>query len=489
MRCLSLPLGIMALATAGAQTLQQQLQAIATQRGLVGMSVVALCGEEVTHAVHTGQRNLAQGWPVNDATRYRIASISKLVTAIGLLKLHEQGAFQLDDDVSAALGFTLRNPQHPSAPITYRMLLTHRSSLQDGTGYGNFLTATYSSAPPPPISQLVVPGGTWYTANLWRSEAPGTYFVYSNLNYGVIGTLIEALSGQRFDLYMRQQVLLPLGIAGSFNVQDLDDIAQLATLYRNSAPQADNFNGVMPPAPNLGAYVIGTNGLYFAPQGGLRCSALELAQVAKLLLGNGTVDGNTILAPATTDLILSNQWTWDGSNGDNYYGLFRSWGLGAHRITAQPGGDVVLPGLPMFGHAGEAYGLISDLYVDTLSGFGLVFITNGYTPGNSYALGVSSAFYRVEEEVYAALGAHGYAACAATGSNESGPRQDLLAEGRKARWTGAGALRCEAFDATGRLLERFVLEPGRTWTAPDVVAAVFLRCEDASGRRFTARLQ
>lgn len=157
------------------QSLQQQLTAIAQQRGIIGMSVVAACDGQVMEAVHLGQRNIAQGLPVSDATRYRIASISKLVTAIGLMRLHEQGAFQLDEDVSPALGFSLRNPAFPSTAITYRMLLTHRASVQDGTGYSGFLTATYASAPPPPISQLLMPGGSSYTANMWRTEAPGTY--------------------------------------------------------------------------------------------------------------------------------------------------------------------------------------------------------------------------------------------------------------------------------------------------------------------------
>lgn len=488
MRAAALIAVAIGLASAQGQTLQQQLQAIAAQRGLVGMSVAALCGGQVTHVVHTGQRNLAQGWPVTDATRYRIASISKLVTAIGLLRLHEQGAFGLDDDVSPALGFTLRNPQHPAAPITYRMLLSHRSSLQDGTGYSGFLSATYAGAPPPPISQLVTPGGAWYTANLWRAEPPGSYFVYSNLNYGIIGSLIEAHSGQRFDDYMRQQVLQPMGIGGSYNVQHLDDIAQLATLYRNSSPQADNFNGAMPPPPNLSGYALGSNGLYFGPQGGLRCSALELAQAAKLIAGQGMVDGNAILAPATLQLLLSDQWTWNGANGDNYYGLFRSWGLGAHRVTAQPGGDVVLPGLPMFGHPGEAYGLISDLYVDTLSGFGLVFITNGYTPGNSYALGASSAFYRVEEEVFAALGAHAFPGCLATGRSEVLAEALFAAEGRSVRWLGDGLLRCEAFDATGRLAARFSLQRDERWIAPEALGPVIVRGTDGEGRRRIVRL-
>jgi CubicO group peptidase (beta-lactamase class C family) len=470
------------------QVLEQQLQTIATQRGLVGMSVVATCGGEVTHVVHTGLRRIAQNLPVNDDTRYRIASISKLVTAIGLMQLYEQGAFSLDDDVSPALGFSLRNPQHPTVPITYRMLLGHRASVQDGSGYTGFLNATYATAPPPPIQQVLVPGGAWYTANMWRTEPPGTWFTYSNVAYGIIGTLIEAHSGMRFDQYMRQHVLLPLGIHGSYNVQDLDEIGHLAVLYRNNNPQADNFGGVMPPAPDLSGYVIGSNGLYFAPQGGLRCSALELARLLLLMHGEGTVDGATVLQASTWSLMRANEWTWNGSNGDNYFGLFRSWGLGVHRVTAQPGGDVVLPGTFMLGHAGEAYGLISDLYLDPASGFGLVFITNGYSPGNNYTAGLTSAFYRVEEEVFAALAQHAQPACITTLVPEreaASPR--LTWRDDQLWWNGPYALDVDLFDTLGRRVERLRLESGEP-VRPSIAATV-ARGIDQRGTEHRVRMR
>lgn len=458
MRCLLLT-ALLPLA-AHAQTLQQQLQAMATTNGLVGMSVVTTCGGAVQDVVHTGRRNIALNLPVNDSTRYRIASISKLVTAIGLMRLYELGAFGLDDDVSTALGFSFRNPAFPATPITYRMLLSHTSSFQDGTGYADFLSATYGTTPPPPISELAVPGGDWYTSNMWRTEAPGTFFTYSNANFGIVGTLIEALSGQRFDAYMRQHVLLPLGIHGSYNVQDLTGVTDLAVLYRNSVPQSDNYNGVVPPAPDLSQHVIGSNGLFFAPQGGLRASALELARFAILLANEGSYEGTALLQPATVAQMLGNEWTWSGSNGDNYYGLFRSWGLGVHRITAQPGGDVVFPGTALFGHAGEAYGLISDLYVDTAGGFGLVFITNGYTPGNAYGFGSSSAFYGVEEEVYAALQQWALPACSFTALPEDAPSAGLLLAGDRITWTGAGCTAISLHDVSGRLVGQFTLPSG-----------------------------
>ena len=468
MRSIVLPF-LLAAAWASGQTFQQQMQSIATANGLIGMSVVALCGDSVANVVHTGQSDVANNIPVSDSTRYRIASISKLVTAIGLMQLHEQDMFDLDDDVNTALGFTFRNPAYPNTPITYRMLLSHTSSFQDGTGYADFLSATYSTEPPPPLSELATTTGDWYSSNMWRTEEPGTWYTYSNANFGVVGTLIEALSGERFDVYMRQHVLLPMGIGGSYNVQDLTDLDDLAVLYRNSSPQADNHNGVMPPAPDLSQYVIGTNGLYFAPQGGLRVSALELARIAIMLEQGGEYDGAVILQPVTVALMRNDEWTWNGSNGDNYYGLFRSWGLGTHRVSAQSGGDVVFPGALMFGHAGEAYGLISDLYTDPVTSTGVVFITNGYTSGNAYQAS-NSAFYSVEDEVFAAV--HSFTGGCATNTVEelSGTVPLVCGEGRLF-WNGPGPAELFAYDALGRELARFEAGPG---TSIPVVAGALL---------------
>jgi CubicO group peptidase (beta-lactamase class C family) len=398
-----------------AQVMTTQLNQIRVQRNLVGMAVGVACGNQVLETYYGGLRRIPGSLPINAETYYRVASVSKSFSAAALMLLYDQGLFNLDDDISTALGYTVRNPLYPNTPITYRMVLSHTSSLQDGTGYNGFLTATFNQVPVPPISNLIVPGGPNYTSNMWRLEPPGSHFAYSNCNYGVIGTLVEALSGVRFDLFVRDNLLLPLGIPGSFNVDHLPDINNLAVLYRNSVPQTDNFMGV-PPAPfNPATYTIGTNGLRFGPQGSLRCRLIDLLTFGQFLLNGGMHNGVQILSEESVNLMLSNQWTFSGNNGDNYFGLFRSWGLGIHRslgITGSGNGDAVIPGVPMFGHPGEAFGLLSDLYIDPVTRLVLAFITNGYSTGGNYAPGITTTFYRVEEQVFRTIQTSYYDFCA-----------------------------------------------------------------------------
>jgi len=82
-----------------------------------------------------GLADKATGRKVTADDPVRIASISKLVTTLGVMRLVEAGKLDLDADTSSLLGWRLRNPAFPDTPITLRLLLSHRSSLTDGAGY------------------------------------------------------------------------------------------------------------------------------------------------------------------------------------------------------------------------------------------------------------------------------------------------------------------------------------------------------------------
>tara|TARA_R110000850_G_scaffold30630_2_gene84202 strand:- start:51076 stop:52584 length:1509 start_codon:yes stop_codon:yes gene_type:complete len=387
------------------QNLQQELEQVFNDFQLMGMSVwVDNNGETSQH--HFGLKDLDRNLDVNENTKYRIASISKAVTALGLLKLYDQGFFDLDEPINNHLDFSITNPMFPGTEITFRMLLSHTSSLQDGSGYNGFLNATFSQNPIPSLEALLIPGGAYYTTNMYRTETPGTYFAYSNLNYGVIATLIEAVSNERFDDYMRNEILIPLDIAGSYNIQDINDIDDVAVLYRNQGgwnPQFDNYQGVMPSPPsNLPSLVLGTNGLFFSPQGGLRASAGELGIILQYLKSDGTTHPG-IISEQTLQEMKSIQWDYNGSNGDNYFDLFNRWGLGVHHANLSENDQICLDsGWGGFiGHPGEAYGLISDAYFSEGGEVAFSFLTNGSFLG--YEFGNLSSYYTLEEAVFSVL--------------------------------------------------------------------------------------
>ena len=388
-----------------AQTFSEAMDEAMETHGVMGMSALVICEGEIAEAYYGGLRNYENDWPVDEATRYRIASISKSVTAMGCMKLVESSVLDLDLDISEYLPFDVNNPNHPDATITLRMLLSHTSSVQDGDGYSPFLTATYQSTNNlPSLGELLEPTGTWYTSNMYRTEAPGTHFAYSNLNFGLVATVMEAAAGLRFDVLMDELIFQPMGLGCSYDVGMLEGIENLAALYRNQGgwvAQADQYNGVSPGSPELAAYTPGSNGSRFAPQGGLRASAAELYELMAVLFNGGIAsNGTAVLAPETVEAMLTEHWTYDGSNGNNYYNLFNSWGLGIQQVTNTAMGDIVFPELQMWGHPGEAYGLISDWYFDPVTKDGVIFLTNGVW--NGYSFGNYSAFYTLEEDVFTA---------------------------------------------------------------------------------------
>ncbi len=117
---------------------------------------------------------------VNDPVR--IASVSKMVVAMGVLRLAEQGRLDLDQDVSELLGWRLRNPAFPDKPITLRLLLSHLSSIQDDADYVIPLGETVRDKFEDPKA-------------FDRDHPPGTFFRYSNLNFPVFASALETATG------------------------------------------------------------------------------------------------------------------------------------------------------------------------------------------------------------------------------------------------------------------------------------------------------
>lgn len=356
------------------------------------------------------------GDAVNADTKYRIASISKLVTAVGVWQLIEQGLIDPDADCSGYLGFPLRNPAFPDTPITVRMLLSHTSSIRDGG-----IPGSYNIPAGHHIREFFTPGAPHHNPRGWApaAEAPGVYFTYCNMNYCLLGTIIENVSGQRFDRYMTAHVFSPMGLTCGFHVGDMppDVQAQVAPLFRklNAAGEADPIGGVwtaqcddftagIPSTVDAG-YPIGTNGSLFGPMGSLRISINELCEIMRMLCGGGSHRGSRILKPETVDRMFTPVWTYDPllKNGDNYGGLMNCYGMGPHIFTNTDMGDRMVVGqdLPFAGHTAEAYGLLGGMGFDRETGNGIVYIVAGTGSDMDEYYGEHSAFYKWEEDLLA----------------------------------------------------------------------------------------
>jgi CubicO group peptidase (beta-lactamase class C family) len=385
-----------------AQNMEKNLQKIVKENQLMGLTVYTFSGKN-EKIYNIGFRNEAQKLFITNDTKFRIASISKAFTALGLMKLYDQKLFKLDDDISNYLGFKIENPNFLNIPITFRMLLSHTSSIQDGKGYDTFLEATYNEAPIPNISSVITPTGKSYTTDMFMNQKPGTFFTYCNLNYGLIGTLIEKISHHRFDLYMKNEILKPLGIEATFNIEDIQDITNLGTIYRFNKdgwlPNKDDHKGIKPELSDMSTYIIGNNAVFFAPQGGLRVSATELGRFIKYLKSDGKLVPK-LISETTIKTMKTNQWSYIENNGDSYNGFFKQYALGLHQTNKNISDVIANPEFfgQFIGHAGDAYGLISDCYFSEKEDFGFVIITNGCLI--PFEKGKNSSFYKFEEEIF-----------------------------------------------------------------------------------------
>ncbi|SFK52593.1 serine hydrolase domain-containing protein [Shimia haliotis] len=401
-------------------------------KALAGLAAIRIKNGDIAYEYHSGTLDglTPDGVVAADENAlYRVASISKMVFAIGVMDLVESGKLDLDADVSDYLGFSLRNPHFPETPITARMLLAHTSSLRDGS--------VYSIPLPHKLDAFFTEGGAFYedgahfaTPEETHGLKPGDYFKYTNLNFGVLATVVERITGERFDHFMRDNVLMPLGIDASYNPRTLSDdaFANLVPLYRPVdgawVAQVDDYIGKRPDDvlrvenPDgddtqdvaeipLSTYEIGTNGTLFSPQGGLRISAHDLARIGQFFLKGGELDGVRLLKPDTVKLMQKPVWTFDGNNGHTYWGLMQEYGLSVQNLlgnATDEGSDITWQGYTggLSGHAGEAYGLLSGLYFDTETGDGYVYILQG-TPNLDDNYGSYSSFFNWEEGILTTL--------------------------------------------------------------------------------------
>jgi CubicO group peptidase (beta-lactamase class C family) len=403
------------------------------ERLLASLSALAIRDGKIVYANAFGYRTIDSTNPSNNQpakidSLYRIASISKLVTTLGALRLVEEGKLVLDRDVSDYLGYVLRNPNFPNDVITPRMLLTHTSSLRDDGGY--YWEAKYA------LKDALVLGGSLYKQGaMWSPKAkPGAFFAYANLPWGVLGTVMERASGERFDRLLQRTVFTPLALSGGFNPAAFskETLANTATLYRkrtemdgkeiwNSAgpwvAQVDDYSSAAPVARADASYVIGSNGTAFGPQGAARLSAVDLGVIMLMLMNDGIHNGHEFLSKQTIDEMLSVQWRTNGksgaeSNGESSYGgaqgAMNAWGLGVQHFldkTGKSSGDRLVDGggFTAVGHLGDAWGLHSAFVFDRKTKNGMIFMHGGsaFDP-ESYA-GEYSSLYRHEELVLSAL--------------------------------------------------------------------------------------
>ncbi|WP_129691655.1 serine hydrolase domain-containing protein [Gottfriedia acidiceleris] len=379
----------------------REIQLIMDKFNIVGCQAAAVLKDKLIWSDAYGFRNLETGDLVTENTMFRIASISKLFTATAIMQLVERKLIDLDQDISHYLGFKVRNPKFPNSYITLRQILTHTSSLNSDDAsnsvYAKFIRDGHSNFSLQ-LTELLDENGKYFTKEIWGDWKPGDHWIYSNIGAIICGAIIEKVTNIRFDEYIKQNIFEPLEMKNvAFSYSNLNKSHELANLYEKNKDtheykiSIDDVSQSGYTKTHWDQYTIGNHGGLFEPQGGLRTTAVELSKFLRAHMLKGSFNGQQILDQKTSKLMTSIQWSREENNH-----FFSKMGLGFH-ISHD-----FLPGSKeMIGHAGEAYGLISNLYWDEEKQFGIIFILNG----SQFDLTENSRF-EVEKELAAVIYKH-----------------------------------------------------------------------------------
>jgi CubicO group peptidase (beta-lactamase class C family) len=326
---------------------ETELQEIMTKLDVVGLSVAVVKNNEVVYTHSFGLKDRETNTPLSDTDVFRIASISKSFTATSIMQLVAAGKLSLDDDFSKLIGFKVRNPKFPETVITLQMVLSHRSSINDSQGYLNLDTINPEK------------NADW--AKCYNDYEPGKGYQYCNLNYNMVGTVLEKVTGERFDQYVKKHVLDPLGLYAGYNVNMLDS-KRFATLYEYDSVSRQFTPSPMAYAPRTAEiknYVMGYSTPIFSPTGGMKMSTPDLAKYMIMHMNLGTYKGVKIMEKKYARQMQTKVSEPEG------YGM------------AMMNFDDLIPGKRMTGHSGSAYGLYSAMFFQPKEKFGFVVITNG----------------------------------------------------------------------------------------------------------------
>ena len=353
--------------------------------------------------------------PLTNEHKVRVASISKFVLTMAFMTLVEEEKVDLDADISNYINFELRNPHFPNRIITPRQVLSHTSSIRDASYYymgpnedfqDFFIIGTN------PRSAEHFEQGKHYASA--PDHGPEDYFTYSNLNFGIISAIVENVSGQRMDQFVKEKIFTPLNLQSSFNVCDLyeNSFSKLATIYRKGnggetwnpegpwIGQVDDNSiscfyegekyqrGQTPDFTALNNYRIGKNPTLFSPQGGLRASAKDLAVIMKVLLNDGKYGSKQIISKSSIDQMMSVTWQYDDLKNNGHTGgeallgdpkaagMMTRYGLSTHIINLKDWGLSEHSRI-LFGHLGSAYGLQGQFWFDPITKDGFVALITG----------------------------------------------------------------------------------------------------------------
>jgi CubicO group peptidase (beta-lactamase class C family) len=326
------------------------------RHGLGGVAVAVVRQGEAPVFECAGLADRDANRAVDTNTVFRIASISKTMTAIGLMQLRDSGLFELDDPVNKYLTTFTIEPPAGGSEVTFRHLLTHTSGIGELPRVSDLVrrTAWGMGKPRTPAADL----GAIYRKALRPGIAAGTKWAYANHGFAVVGQLVEDISGRPFAEHMQEHLFEPLGMTSTEYIRTDRTDGRVATAY-------NWIFGRLRPMKDYDLALLGP--------GSVLSSLSDMATYAEWLLhgGAGARGDAPVLRPETLAEMMSPQYGVD----PRLPGMGLAFWLdriGEHRVA---------------GHDGDVPGFSSSLFVAPDDGVGVVVLTNTGTIFGAHELG------------------------------------------------------------------------------------------------------
>lgn len=341
------------------KTLEEEIEHIMKKYQAIGVTTVVVKDNKICYT-HTfgynpdyNDTSLRKSIPDNGV--YVIASISKTFISTAIMQLVEKKKLSLDDDVNKYMTFNVRNPKYPDIPITIRMLLCHRSSINNKQW-----ALTLNQINPKT-------GKKW--KECYNDYAPGEKYEYCNLTYSILGAVIENVSGERLDDYIENHITKPLGLYSSYNLTRIDSSRLVRGYYYNQEKKEYRTRNTYQYhvynykfcGDNLKDYKIGETVAVLAPTGGVKITAVDLAKYMMMHMNNGKYRGKRIISKKSEMEMRKTQM-------GNY-----NYGLAFSRYAGRTDeGDLE-------GMVGCGWGIHSSMLFNSAKKYGFVVICNGCT--------------------------------------------------------------------------------------------------------------
>jgi CubicO group peptidase (beta-lactamase class C family) len=325
--------------------LKARVDGILNRWPAVGLAVGVVRDGRLEFFSGHGVADIASNTPITEDTVFRIASITKTFTAIAVMQLWEQGLVDLDAPANQYLrAFQLIPAKASFPPATVRQLLTHTAGLPEVVRPSR--TLRYAFGESFKLDERLPTLAEYYRGGLRLVTEPGTTFRYTDHSFATLGQLVEDMSGQPLDRYLRERIFEPLGMADTDLLRSEHVKARLATGYTlgSKGPKAVTDRQWVTAA---------ASSIYSTPR--------DMARYLAALLGGGTGEHGSVLKPATLAMLFEPQYRPDPRVGG--IGLaFSRFSLGGHLAVEHEG---ILPGFN------------ADIFLAPDDGVGVMAFTNG----------------------------------------------------------------------------------------------------------------